>query len=861
MSGRPSSGSSSPERGGRQPPCAQVVQTAQDEVNRLAKINSITTMTAEVLTALCDYLKSGMAEGHGARGISQQELEHLFRAFNDKMAICSKQHDITTHLEICKNMQSQCEGSLLNLIKLQEAAITEQKDREQEKERCKQIEWEKFHKNINAKFAEQMALIKGGAVGGMGTGMDDDGMDVGLLRKKASMVDVMRNEKATMQQVLDESEAAIATLTRETETKTAEIRALQVEMQRLSQGEGNPANKKLMETQKSLIEANKRADQAERARREKADEAEDLRQEIADLQGSTRQQLAALQSKVEGAETRESALQEDYREVEKRLGQCNEANAKLYEELCDLKGNLRVMTRVRPALGEPAEDVEDIDMAPGDLVDQLQWVGLPDPNHQSMRSKQNGEAPPTQWHGQFECVFDKGATNADIFDEVKPVLGSAFNGKNATVFAYGQSGSGKTYTLGTAAVAADLEEGGLIPRSIDMLRGIYAEKVYDLLTGRKNEVKTGQVKVPGKSTSQFHADCSSETVTSDGMLDVDRLQSVLSEAAKHRSTGSTAKNSQSSRSHSVLTLRIYGTHRYERGHDGSPRMTEGVLNLIDLAGSEKFGVSGDKVRQEEGIMINKSLLALRQVIEGMADPKIKVIPFRESMLTRLLEPCLGDGSKVIMLTMLSPLKGDREETRSTLNFAKIATNARMQTIKAANNLGGSSSSSSQAPRTPANRGTGLPVSSSRTGAGASKPSATSSRPTPPLTTTPRTPSQQRSGLRSAGGSAAARFQEDSQGKQTLPPRTSATRPLPTHVSFRERVANAQNSYSSDEEVAPAAPPKAPRTPAASSSSSSSSSSAAAGGGIPRATPKLSRSNAVRRPSVASSSQKESPRRH
>ncbi|KAK7950918.1 P-loop containing nucleoside triphosphate hydrolase [Apiospora aurea] len=785
MSGRPSSGSSSPEREQQHgmldhsQPCAQVVQTAQDEVNRLARINSITTITAEVLNALCNYLKSGMAEGHGVRGVTQAQLESLFRAFGDKMKICSQQHDISTHLEICKNMQSKCEDRLLDLIKIQKNAIIEQKDREQEKERCKQIEWEKFHKNINDKFAEQIALIKGKAAEGTLGMDDDDGVDTGLLKKKASMVDVLRNEKATMQQVLDESEAAIATLKRETETKTAEIRALQMEMQRLSQDEGAPAtpssplrspgsapssprsreaNKKLMETQKGLLEANKRADQAERARREAADDAEDLRQEIADLKGETRQQLEALRSEVDGAERRESLLQEDYRVVEKKLGKCNEANAKLFDELADLKGNLRVMTRVRPQLNEPDEDLEDIEMAPGELVDQLQWVGVPDERNQSTTSRNNKEAAPLNWYGQFECVFGQNATNADIFDEVKPVLGSAFNGKNATVFAYGQSGSGKTYTLGTAAVTADLEQGGLIPRSVEMLRQwiadreetwdyevtvefleIFADKIYDLIAGKK-EVGLVTRDVPGKkSTKARYADCSSETVTSDGMLDVELLQEVLSDGSKLRSTGSTLKNSESSRSHSVLTLRIRGTHRFQRGHDGNPRSTYGVLNLIDLAGSEKYEASGgDAARRKEGIDINISLSTLKRVIEAMANPNPKThIPFRESTLTRMLEPCMGNGCKVIMLTMVSPLKEDNPETRNTLGFAQNATNARLQTKKAAENPNGSSASS-QPPRTPTTTGkTNIPVPSSRPNS--SKPSTTGSRPPPSRSATFRAP--------------------------------------------------------------------------------------------------------------------------
>ncbi|KAK8020025.1 kinesin-domain-containing protein [Apiospora arundinis] len=301
-------------------------------------------------------------------------------------------------------------------------------------------------------------------------------------------------------------------------------------------------------------------------------------------------------------------------------------------------------------------------MAKGDLVDEIQWLGIPDPKKQS--SLHSGEVPPPSWHGAFERVFDTSATNADVFDEVKPVISSAFSGRSVCVFAYGQSGSGKTYTLGTAAATVSLEEGGVIPRSMDMLADfiekrkdtwmysveaefleIYNEDVFDLLPEKRTKAAI-------KYNSEYYfADSRHVELTHEGALDMNMVQSVLQGAADKRKVGATVKNNQSSRSHSLLTLRITGKLRGGTA-DGQEQVTHGVLNLVDLAGSEKYTNTAASSTSKEGININNSLMVLRKVIGSMADPKTKHTGYRESTLTKLLEPCLGQGCRVIMFNLV-----------------------------------------------------------------------------------------------------------------------------------------------------------------------------------------------------------------
>lgn len=894
------------------------IKDVEKEVVGLARVSEIGQSTADLVCAFAAYLKEDIALRCMVQGVTQQTVELRLRTFLDKATICSKKQDCNTYLEIVRNDHAKSDARVVQFIKKHDKALEDHIKREQDKEDLKQEEWQKFNAHMEDKFAMLGRLIEGDAT-------------TAELRKKASKADGLQDENATLQQLLDKANAAVEGMHRETEAKTSEIRKLQGELQGLSNGGAvalsapphssdlrspvsSPASptgaglpwspksqreretsQKLRETQRILIDTNRRVDQLEQARRGAEQEMESLRQENADLEGELRQERESLESKL-------LALKDTQRQADdqlkRKLAKSLEANAKMYEELCEAKGNLRVMTRVRPMLDADAgKEAVSIDTTrKSELLGKVQSVGIPN-YKQGMSAKLRGEEPNTEYYGDFEHVFNKQATNADVFDEVKPVIGSAFNGKKVCVFAYGQSGSGKTHTLGTAARADTPEEGGIIPQSLRMLAHwissrngawsytvhaqfleIYDEKVYDLLEGTREEVKVKCDQVPGTRQIRHYADCSSREITRDDGLDISEIADVLDTAAKNRRVRSTAKNDQSSRSHSVLTLTVLGTHHTERAENGQPRVTEGVVNLIDLAGSEKIDPRADKNSKDEGIQINKSLSVLRKVIEQMGDPKATRTSFRESMLTKLLEPCLGNGSKVIMLAMVSPLKKDYEETRNTLKFAKDAKCAKMQTIRAPDNLtrsptsssSSSASSSPQTTRTTINRTPRIPVPGGTAARDPGRPppsrSSTFQHTLPRLNTTAAGRSRsiasptsgspraaQSSSLNALGSTnpdTAARSRQDReaapsgrQGKRPPPLvfEKDPSRPPGSLSSFRERIASAQDRHDNDD-YPPEPRPQAPITPITPKESR-----------VPRPESKVGRRNAVRRPSTASGS--------
>ncbi|KAK7970107.1 P-loop containing nucleoside triphosphate hydrolase protein [Apiospora saccharicola] len=902
-------------------PNIPALRDVEAEVERLALVNDIGQSTADVVRAFCAYMREDLNLKYNVEGTTPKTVEQALRAVLYKATVCSKMQDCVTYLEICRNDHAKSDARIVQFVEKHDNAIQDHIKRETEKEAMKQKEWQRFNDLIEYKFEMLGKLIEG-----------DEATNE--LKKKASQSDMLQNKNSTLQQLLDEATAAVKEMHRETEAKTSEIRKLQGELQGLSNGDatvaplslaspvspgraGVPyspksprereANQNLLETQRSLIDANKRADQKEKALRDAAQEAESLRQDKANLEAELRQVQDTLKEDLENTRDELRALKNVHRQgdekLTKKLAKSLEANAKLYEELCDAKGSLRVMTRVRPLLDADAgEEVEYFDTErTSEGLGKVQSVGIPDYRHWSIPAQQRGEEPKIEYYGDFEHVFDKQAANADVFDEVKPVIGTAFNGKKACIFAYGQSGSGKTHTLGTAAMAATPEEGGIIPRSLGMLAQwissrkdtwsytvhaqfleIYSEKVYDLLAGTREEVKIKVEPVPGTKQTHHYADCSSREVTRDDELDMDEVAGLLDTAAKNRRVRSTVKNDQSSRSHSILTLRVVGTHRTEGAENGQPRRTEGVVNLVDLAGSEKFDMSADKTSTIEGTQINLSLSVLRKVIEQMGNPKATRTSFRESMLTKLLEPCLGNGSKVIMLAMVSPLKKDYDETKNTLKFAKEAKSAKMQTIRGPDNLtrsptlasasSSSASSPSHSSRSAINRTPRIPVPGgaaaksspvsrpplSRSGTFQQTPPrlntgvASRSRITSPGSGSARTPqSSSLNALKSTNTGDAQRYREEREfsriGRSGKPPaplvieRDISSLPL-SPSSFRERIASAQGCHDNDD-YPPVPRPKTPTTPTSESR-------------VPRPTSKLGRRNAVRRPSTASGPRRE-----
>ncbi|KAF3924673.1 Kinesin-1 [Arthrobotrys entomopaga] len=286
----------------------------------------------------------------------------------------------------------------------------------------------------------------------------------------------------------------------------------------------------------------------------------------------------------------------------------------------------------------------------------------------------------------FDRVFGPEADQSMIYDDVvAPIVEEMLSGFNCTIFAYGQTGTGKTYTMsgdmrdyfGTYSDSA-----GIIPRTLHKLFQsleaenaeysvkcsfieLYNEELRDLLATDEavklkmfeDSSKKGGVLIHGME----------ESYIKNAMEGV----SLLQEGSNKRQVAATKCNDLSSRSHTVFTITV---HVKEVSADGEDLLRSGKLNLVDLAGSESIGRSGaENKRAKEAGMINQSLLSLGRVITALVE-KSSYIPYRESKLTRLLQDSLGGRTKTCIIATVSPAKVNAEETISTLNYAATAKN-------------------------------------------------------------------------------------------------------------------------------------------------------------------------------------------
>ncbi|XP_053106446.1 kinesin-like protein KIF3C isoform X2 [Hemicordylus capensis] len=281
----------------------------------------------------------------------------------------------------------------------------------------------------------------------------------------------------------------------------------------------------------------------------------------------------------------------------------------------------------------------------------------------------------------FDAVYDASSKQADLYDETaRPLVDSVLQGFNGTLFAYGQTGTGKTYTMQGAW--ADPERRGVIPNSFEhifthisrsqnqqyLVRAsyleIYQEEIRDLLA--KDQSKKMELK-ENPETGVYIKDLSSFVTKN-----VKEIEHVMNLGNQTRSVGSTNMNEYSSRSHTIFVITVECS---ERGPDGEDHIRVGKLNLVDLAGSErqsKMGAQGE--RPKEASKINLSLSALGNVISALVDGKSTHVPYRDSKLTRLLQDSLGGNAKTIMVATLGPASHSYDESLSTLRFANRAKN-------------------------------------------------------------------------------------------------------------------------------------------------------------------------------------------
>ncbi|KAE9131579.1 hypothetical protein PF010_g3472 [Phytophthora fragariae] len=312
----------------------------------------------------------------------------------------------------------------------------------------------------------------------------------------------------------------------------------------------------------------------------------------------------------------------------------------------------------------------------------------------------NMENPTEKHEFGFDFVYGCDSKQESVFEDIgMPLLDRAFGGYNGTIFAYGQTGSGKSFSMTGVTGGPEALE-GLIPRvnraifervAKERVENpnkrflvecsffeIYNEIIYDLLdssgNGKKNK---GGLEIKEHSVLGIYVKDLQERVVDTR----EEIVELMTLGAQSRTVGYTQMNAESSRSHSIFTIKIH-----QKDADDETKSVFAKINLVDLAGSERAastGAQGDRLR--EGANINKSLSALGNVINALVEAsrasKKVFIPYRNSKLTRVLQESLGGNSLCSMLATLSPANINFPETLSTLKYASRAKSIKVNAKK------------------------------------------------------------------------------------------------------------------------------------------------------------------------------------
>ncbi|KAI3437601.1 hypothetical protein D9Q98_000054 [Chlorella vulgaris] len=379
-----------------------------------------------------------------------------------------------------------------------------------------------------------------------------------------------------------------------------------------------------------------------------------------------RKELDDLREMKEDVERREKAQAEVIAQQAKRLEELDSLyrdealmRKKIFNQMEDMKGKIRVYCRVRPILQMEKDrgQVEAI-VIPDELTIGLNWKG-------------------TKKEWSFDSVFGPTTHQDRVFEDTKHLIQSAVDGFNVCIFAYGQTGSGKTFTIygndklpgltprGVTELykVMDRDSGKASFRISCYLLELYCDDLSDLLSDHKKgekmhkanrlEIKKdpkGLVTVPGATVV-------------DNISSSRELMDVIEMGLSRRRVSSTEMNRESSRSHLIITICVESTNLQTQ------TVARGKLSFVDLAGSERVKKSGSVGEQlKEAQAINKSLAALGNVIAALATEQGH-IPYRDHKLTMLMSDSIGGTAKTLMFVNVSPVDSNLDETQNSLQYA------------------------------------------------------------------------------------------------------------------------------------------------------------------------------------------------
>jgi kinesin family protein C1 len=431
--------------------------------------------------------------------------------------------------------------------------------------------------------------------------------------------------------------------------RTREALELQTELKLKLQSAGLEADTKERETQSVRGELTNVKAELDREKTLKAGLQGQLT-EFTTLNLTLEASNKAMSEKINFLESDSQAQSQAFNDLHRRMQEAIEAaelaneklrqeealRRKLHNQVQELKGNIRVMCRVRPA-SDSESDPAKITFPDVDTDSKEVCV-----RGQETKSALGNVTTATHSYS-FDRVFGPTSQNAEVFDEISQLVQSALDGYNVCIFCYGQTGSGKTFTMSsddgmipraTAQIYAEaqrLEEKGWKYKMEGNFVEVYNEAYNDLL-GRSEDLD--------KKPLEVRHDTAKKQTTLENAVSVEldgphRVEEIMKTASKNRSVAATKANMRSSRSHSVFILRLVGENSI------TGEKSEGTLNLVDLAGSERLDHSkAEGARLKETQNINKSLSCLGDVINALGTAKeSSYIPYRNSKVSANLATC------------------------------------------------------------------------------------------------------------------------------------------------------------------------------------------------------------------------------
>jgi kinesin family protein C2/C3 len=315
-----------------------------------------------------------------------------------------------------------------------------------------------------------------------------------------------------------------------------------------------------------------------------------------------------------------------------------------------LRGNLRVMCRLRPFISS-----EIINNKLPDLIKI---------NNDSILINENGNLKSFE----FDYIFNKNSTQQNVYEECSLLIQSMFNGNNICIIAYGQTCTGKTYTI---QGPDDFNNSGIVMRA--------AKEIFDLINNNNNnnnirltltiiEIYKEQIfnlldeNLPNLNIYESNGNLMIPDLLPVAINNLEEAKKLFKLASKFRHIGNNDFNERSSRSHCIFTFKLKITNN-------NNKITRSTLNIIDLAGSERISKSNckDENIKKEAININLSLHALSTVLNSIAT-KASHVPYRDSKLTHYLKESLNENYNILLILHISPNIKDLPESISTLQF-------------------------------------------------------------------------------------------------------------------------------------------------------------------------------------------------